>query len=320
MELVVELAAILLTLALAVVKSFNYAPHDGSDFELSRKAHAGDAQAAVEVQRRQVLPALVSLQYIKEIIISVAIAAIMLGTHSSVVGALLSALYFFVAYLIAVRGWLDRPVRWLQRAIEPVLVKWASVLAPVLKFMSVKQQPQANVRVGSRDELEYLIQSDTKILQPNEKLQVLAALHFSHATIGDIMVPRDKIATVGASETVGPLLLDRLHKVGHHIFVAIGKDADDIKGLLHMTDATSGHPAIKKVKDAMRPLVHYVRQGDSLGSLLGASLQSGRQLFIVVDNNGNTMGLVTLYDALTALLGSAPPDPQHLSTDPKKEN
>jgi CBS domain containing-hemolysin-like protein len=48
-------------------------------------------------------------------------------------------------------------------------------------------------------------------------------------------------------------------------------------------------------------------------------LQSGKQLFIVVDNQGNTTGLISLRDALAKLLGIAPPaENLHVSNDPKK--
>ncbi|HSW80873.1 MAG TPA: CBS domain-containing protein [Candidatus Saccharimonas sp.] len=316
MELVVELAAIALTLILAIVKSFNYAPRGGSDFEVSRHAHAGNAHAVAELERRKLLPAFVALQYIKEIIISVGIAALLLTTHSAAVGALLSAVYFFIAYLVAVRGWIAKPSQAVQRKFEPLFTKMVRVLAGPLRFMYDKRH-SVNTAIASADELAHLIDT-THVLAPEQKTALLAGLHQHEKTIGEIMVPRDHIATVDVSETVGPLLLDKLHKQGHQTFVAIDGDLEHVKGLLHMRDATSGHPAIKVVADAMRPQVYYAAARNTVLSLLGASLQSGRQLFIVVDDNGNIQGLVTLQDALTAILGSPPPANFHIATDPNK--
>jgi len=316
MELVVELIAIVLTLFLAVVKSFNYAPRGGSDFEVSRRAHGGDAHAVAELERRKLIPAFVALQYIKEIIISVAIAAILLATHSSITGALLSVVYFFAAYIIAVRGWLAKPSLAIQHKFEPFFTKMTRALAKPLAFMYDRRH-SVNAAITSADELAHIIDS-THVLAPEQKTAILAGMHQHEKTVGEIMIPRDHIATVDVSETVGPLLLDKLHKQGHQAFVAIDGNLDHIKGLLYMRYATSGHPAIKVVADAMRPQVYYVAAHDSVLSLLGASLQSGRQLFIVVDNNGNIQGLVTLQDALATVLGTAPPTNFHIATDPKK--
>lgn len=316
MELVVELVAIALTLILAVVKSFNYAPRGGSDFEVSRRAHAGDAHAMAELERRHLLPTFVALQYVKEIVISVIISLTLFATHTVAVGALLSIIYFFLAYVIAVRGWVAKPALWLQHKFEPSFTKMVRALAGPLRFMYDKRH-SANATIASTDEFAHLINS-AHVLAPQQKTALLAALHQHQKTIGEIMVPRDHIATVDVNETVGPLLLDKLHKQGHQVFVAVDGDLEHVRGLLHMRDATSGHPAIKTVADAMRPQVHYIAAHDSVLSMLGASLQSGKQLFIVVDNNGNIQGLVTLQDALTALLGTAPPTDVHIATDPTK--
>ena len=318
MDLLIQVTALVLALLLAFVKSLQYTTNGVSGFELTRRAQAGDPAAIAEVHRRQVIPTLTGLKYLKEIIISVLIAVLLIGTQGSLLGTLLTVVYFFAAYLIGVRGWLRRPARAFQRAMEPTLTKWATVLAPAMRFMTSAPQEEEGSTLSSREELAYLVESDTHVLKPEEKDHVLGALKISELSVADAMVPRDHIATVDVKETVGPVLLDKLHKAGHHAFLAVKKDLDDVKGWLYMADATSGHPDIKLVKDAVRPTVHYLLQTDSLEAVLSASLQSGRQMFIVVENNGNITGLITLGDALTKLLGSAPPSHIHLSTDPTK--
>jgi CBS domain containing-hemolysin-like protein len=315
MELVIQLTAIALTLLLAAVKSLQYATDGVSGFELNRKAQAGDAQAIAEVHRRNALPTLRGLQYFKEIIISVVIAALLIGTHGSVLGAFLSIIYFFLAYLVGVRGWLNHPVHKLQGRLEPTLLRWATKLMPLLRFMTSKPQHEDGNLLASREELDYLIHSDKHVLKAEEKNRLLAALRFGDLTVADAMVKRDDIATVKITETVGPVLLDRLHKAGHKVFVVVKKDVDDIKGWLYMSDATSGHPDLKTVKDATRSAVYYISETAPLEAVIGTALATGRQLFIVVNEKGETCGLISLADALTKLYGQ-PIQPYEVHTTP----
>lgn len=279
---------------------------------MQRKAQAGDPQAVAEMQRRKAIPTLKGLQYLKEIIISVVIAALLIGTHGSLVGTALTVVYFFVAYLIGVRGWLNRPVHKLEGKLEPTLVRWATALTPAMRFMTSKPQEEDGNLLASREELEYLIQSDKHVLKAEEKDRLRAALHFGELRVADVMVKRDDIATVKSTETVGPVLLDKLHKGGHQMYVVIKKDIDDIKGWLYMSDATSGHPDIKTVKDATRPRVYYVSEHAPLSDVFGVALATGRQAFIVVNAEGETRGLITLGDVIAKLNGMpvAPVEPQ----------
>lgn len=303
MEIVIQLTAAVLTLLLAVVKSFQYATNGVSGFELQRKAQAGDPHAVAEVQRRAVLPTLKGLQYFKEIIISVGIAGLLIGAHGPVTGTLLTVVYFFAAYLIGVRGWLNKPVRSLESKLEPTLLRWAAALMPFMRFMTPKPQDEAGNVLASREEMAFLIQSDTRVLKAEEKDRLIAALKSADLTIADIMVKRDDIAFVKSSETVGPVLLDKLHKAGHKVFVVVKKDIDDIKGWLYMSDATSGHPDIKTVKDATRSRVYYVSEHAPAETVVATALATGRQMFIVVNAAGETRGLVTLGDVLAKLYG-----------------
>jgi CBS domain containing-hemolysin-like protein len=229
---------------------------------------------------------------------------------------LLLLVYLFVAYIVAARGWLNGVTQSLQAVLERVVMRWAGALT-FLQFLA-PQAAEQRVAVASRDEFAHLVQSNTHAFTESDKLRVLAAMQFGSLKISDAMVPRDKIATVDVGETVGPVLLDRLHKDGHKIFAAVKKDLDHMQGWVYMSDLTSGHPDLKKVKDAVRATVHHVPAGAPLAEVFAASLQSGRQLFIVSDENGNISGLISLRDALAKLLGSAPPNHTLLLNDHKK--
>jgi CBS domain containing-hemolysin-like protein len=317
MEWIIELVAIILTLLLAAVKTLSYEPNGLSEFELHRKINAGDAHAAAERDRRLLLPTYLALQSAKEIAISVAIAALLILTHTSIVGSLLSIVYFFVAYIIAARGWLAGMVWKFQQKSEPHYQKYVAKLARAFGWLAPKHVIGGSGGIASRDELRSLIASDTQLLAPQDKARLLGAFDFGSMLVADAMVPRDKIVTVDVRETVGPVLLDRLHKDGHNIYVVVDKTLDHVRGLLYMADLTPLDPDLKDVAEAIRPTVHYVPVNAGLQDVLTASLQTGRQLFIAVDDHGSTKGLITLADALAHLNGEPLPKTAPVATKPE---
>jgi CBS domain containing-hemolysin-like protein len=316
MEWLIQGLALLITIFLAIVKSLHYVPAQTSDFELGRLAEQGDAEAQSELQRRHALPALIALQRLKEVLLIALLATILLGTHEAWAGLLLCAVYLLIAEFVAARGWLAPIAGSLQAAIERRVASSSKVAAAVKPF-APKFKAHA-LELSSRSELQQLIAADDHVFNSDEKARLLGALQFSDHTIAGIMVPRDRIVTVEADETVGAVLLDRLHKSGYNIYPVVKKDLNNLQGLLYMSDILEPAAELKKVKDALRPTVCYLPESAPLSVVFRSSLQSGRQLFIVIGDNGNITGLVTLRDALVKLLGSPPPAGNYLSTDPKK--
>ena len=303
MEWLIQIIAIILSLLLAAVKSMRYQPNNLSEFELDRQIKAGNDAAVAERDRRALLPTYLALQYTKEVAISVIIAVLMLSTHTSAVGALLTALYFALAYVVAARGWITKWVNGLQRRLEPRLSRYVIKMTPLFGWLAPKPSGVRGGSIASRDELRQLIKNDEKLLGMQDKARLLGAFDFGSLTVADAMVPRDNIVTVDIKETVGPVLLDRLHKDKHNVYVVIKKDLDHIKGLLYMSDLSPLDPEIETVKDAVRPSVHYIPAHAALQEVISAALMTGRQLFIVVNDEGETQGLVTLADALNFLFG-----------------
>ena len=321
MEWLIQIVAVGLSLLLAAIKSMRYQPNALSEFELERQVKAGDRAAITEKERRALLPTYLALQYTKEVAVSVIIAVLLLSTHESAVGALLTALYFAAAYAIAARGWISGWVNSLQRMLEPRITKYVIKVSPLFGWLAPKEGGiHSGGRSGfqSRDELRQLIKDDVTLLAPQDKARLLGAFDFESLIVADAMVPADEIKTVDIKETIGPVLLDRLHKDGHNMFPVVKKDIDHIKGWLYMSDLTPLDPDLKEVKDAVRPTVHYLPVNAPLQDVISASLQTGRQLFVAVNDAGETQGIVSLADALTFLNGAPLTTDTPVSTKPQK--
>jgi CBS domain containing-hemolysin-like protein len=234
--------------------------------------------------------------------------SLLFATHDIWYGLLLSSAYLLVAHIIFAKGWLIKPARRLQRVAEAAVHKHAKLFVPLFGWLgTVRGMEDEALGIASRDELREIIANDSQLLAPEDKARLLGAFDFGSLLIADAMVPREKIITVDSKETVGPVLLDRLHKDKHNIYVVVKKNLDHIQGFLYMHDLTPIDPDITEVADATRPTVHYLHANAPLQNVLGASLATGRQLFVVTDDDGKTKGLITLADALRFLNGEPLP-------------
>lgn len=318
MEWAIHGGALVLSFLLAVVRALRYEPNGLSDFELQRLAAAGEELAVAEQTRRTLLPTYLALRTAKEALLLAALAALLLPTHPLWLGVLFLLVYLFASHAVAAQGWLSAKIWPVQMAVERSYQKHIQKIAPFVRWLAPKKVFASEAGVASRHELRQLIATDTTLLSPDDKARLLGAFDFGTHTVADVMVPASDIATVDIKETIGPVLLDRLHKQGHNMFPVVKKDIDHIRGWLYMSDLTPLHPDLKEVKEAIRPTVHYIPAHAPLQDVLSAALSTGRQLFIVVDDKGNTKGLVSLADALQYLCGAPLPKAVPVSTKPIK--
>lgn len=316
MEIVIQLVAFGLALVLALIASMRFTTNGLSTFELDRQLQSGSDQALAEQKRRALLSTFMAFNVLKQWAIIVAIFVLLFATHSVVIAAALSALYLLLAKIIESREWFLRPAGAVQRWAERVGTGLASVFAPYVKWIAPKPQITSG-QIASREELSVFL-SDTKILSPQDRDRLMAAINFGGLLVVDAMVPRDKIDTVDLSETVGPVLLDRLHKRGHKMFLVVKKNLDHVKGWLYMADLVPLDPQIKTVQDATRPKVHSLPVNAPLQDVLVASVQTGRQMFLVVNQTGGVDGLITLADVLARINGQPLPKEAPVSVQANK--
>ena len=122
------------------------------------------------------------------------------------------------------------------------------------------------------------------------------------------MIPRTMIDSIGKDEVLGPIVLDGLYKTGHSRFPVIDGDIDHVVGMLYVQDLVTISNAKKSQKsyhvtDAMEHAVCYIREDQSLQQALAAFIKTRHHLFIVINQYRETVGLLSLEDALEALLG-----------------
>lgn len=300
---ILQIVAIIAGLALVLVRAIVFDSSGVSDFELQKRAKEGNPEARRERFFRERIPALLGLQYLA--------GALLTGV------VIITAVYGFglwrgTGLLLVGLVLVDVLSRWkpMVRLGQKIFQRYgAATVHFTLKvnwlFTFFRRSAHVSVIPSfySREELLKILEKDRHVLSADEKDMIGRILEFSKKTISSVMTPYKKIEFVAAGDTVGPLLLDQLHKTGHPCFL-VRDEGKNIVGTLWLEDVQLPlKPKIKQVKDAMRSDLRYVHQGWPLNMMWQASLHTKRHLFIVVDELENPVGLVTVYDALEQLVG-----------------
>ena len=170
---------------------------------------------------------------------------------------------------------------------------------------SVAPIPNDHYDIESKDELLSMVKQSGDVLTKDEKRLIVNGLSFNEISIDTVMTPRSIIESVKADELLGPLVLEDLHKKGYSRFPVVKDDIDHVVGILYVQDLLMIDPKSKsrRADAVMDKNVYYIRNDRSLKYALAAFLKVQRQLFVVVNEFRETVGLLSLEDVIEALLG-----------------
>lgn len=275
-----------------------------SRFELVRRGDTGSLSAKDELERELVLNDLLSLQKAVVALLLVLSVLSAVGGFGWLIGTIVAVVvalgYGRFTQIEGVRALADRLYRPYDEALVQ-FVKKRPMIGRLIRNISIDANDPS---LSSREELLHLVESSGHILTGDEKKLIINGLHFASKTVESIMTPRGVVATVAASEVLGPLVLDDLHKTGYSRFPVIEGDIDHVVGVLHARELlTLGNKASQTVREAMEKRVYYIREDQTLDHALAAFLKTRHHLFVVVNGYRETAGIITLEDVIEALLG-----------------
>ncbi len=144
-------------------------------------------------------------------------------------------------------------------------------------------------------------QHDNRI-SDHELHTVQGALTYGDKLVRDVMTPERVVKSIAVTESVGPHLLDELHKSGHSRFPVYQDKPDNIIGMLYIRDMVNAHDG-RQVKDYMKKDVFYIHEDQTLSQALQAFLKTRHHLFIVVNSFEEKVGIVSLEDVVEQILG-----------------
>lgn len=189
------------------------------------------------------------------------------------------------------------------------LTKWVD---PILEKYREPKKPEElppYVVKDTEDLIGVLKRAPKEVLSGKQRALIAAAMSFSEREVSEIMMSRSEITFVYEHDFLGPLMLDKLYQSGSSHFPVLSSDGHQIVGLIHTDQLNSLE--IKKTDRATKYLdkkVYYLRSDYTLEQAMSAFLRTNCFFFLVVDKNGNVVGLLTYQMLIAYLLGFVPHD------------
>ena len=191
-------------------------------------------------------------------------------------------------------------VTWLLNYLHPILGRSSEAIQ--------KRAREPHTGLYERSDLLALIEQQQHQLDnrlSDEELEIIKrTLSFDEHQVGDILIPRKQVKSVKPDDTVGPLLIDEIHKRGSGYALVREKPKDPVVGTLAFSEL--GVRSTGKVKNIMSKHVYYLHEQDSLSQTLHAFFVTNHPVFLVVNNFEEFLGIVTVESVLKKLLGHVP--------------
>ena len=184
--------------------------------------------------------------------------------------------------------------------------KFTSALSKgILALLGMKVKSQAQERIFTKVDLDYLIQSNIDNIE-NEKdiedeIKIFQnALDFSSVKVRDCIVPRTEVEAVDDQTPLGELK-NQFVETGHSKIMVYHEDIDNIKGYIHSSEMfrlQAGEDWTKYIREAP-----FVPETMNAQKLMHALISQKKSLAVVVDEFGGTSGIVTLEDLVEEIFG-----------------
>lgn len=303
-------------LALAATVRFSVAPVY-SVHERARLVAAGHPAAKREDETLADQVMLASVYRVLIVLLVGLFAWCSLSSFGEVVGLLILVSGLILLPLACRLSWMIKLSDKLRSFMTPYLKKILKIFHPIFSALRERELPSGSPRLNSKDELMAFIKRSPGVLSGAELRRLEASLAFDDKAVSDIMTPRSRISAVSEKETLGPLVIDELFKTGHSRFPVYKNDLDHIVGVLYLPDLLDLKSGNKTAMTAMQPAVYYIHEKDSLLRALSGFLGVKQQLLVVVNDDRETVGLLSFESVMEVLLGQKIVDESDVFNDLK---
>ncbi len=143
---------------------------------------------------------------------------------------------------------------------------------------------------------------DRELIEPESRLMLEGVLRMADMTAGDVMVPATRMDLLAITADYDELLAAVIN-TGHSRFPVYDGQRDNILGILMAKDLLKLQRAPElNLRTLLRPAV-FVPESKRLNELLRDFRSNRNHLAMVIDEFGNTAGLITIEDVLEEIVG-----------------
>jgi len=203
--------------------------------------------------------------------------------------------------------------RWLEPLLPGLRIVALAVRPVVAVFeffesvVEIGDQPAETPQPsGGGNDIEVLLEAGTEegLIEESDHELIQSVVAFGDKTVREVMTPRPMIVAIQADKTLEDLRELVISEQYSRIPV-YESSIDDIIGFVHVRDMfemDETERRNRKVRELVRPL-RFVPETKPVSALLREMQQDRAHMAIVVDEYGNTAGLVTLEDLVEEVFG-----------------
>ncbi|MBV1778752.1 hemolysin family protein [Paeniglutamicibacter sp. ABSL32-1] len=188
---------------------------------------------------------------------------------------------------------------------KPVILLFNNTANSIIRSFGIEPKEELS---GARtaEELSSLVRRSALegMLDTDHATLLHRTLRFSDHTAADVMTPRVRMIAVEATASAQDIVKTAT-LTGFSRFPVIGRDRDEILGVVHLKQAFAIPLEARGTVAATALMSAPLMVPESMGvdSLLGRLRKHGLQVAIVSDEHGGTAGIVTLEDLVEELVG-----------------
>jgi len=192
----------------------------------------------------------------------------------------------------------------LLKALYPLVLIVNIIANTLLKLVGV--HPEKTQREGvSVEELRSVVMEANQLVPQKHQDMLLGLLNLEHATVDDIMVPRNEITALDLNENWDDIV-DDLTTCQRTRLPVYRDDINNILGIIHMRriiNLLSRNELTKENLENQIREAYFIPEGTSLYQQLINFQKNKRRTALAVDEYGDIQGLVTLEDILEEVVG-----------------
>lgn len=199
--------------------------------------------------------------------------------------------------------WIARPMRFCALLFKPLvaLLNGASIL--MMKTMGIKPADAHSLALSEEELLMVLSESKKAgVVSENEQRMVQRVFKFYDKSVREIMIPRPDIVALDLRADANHIR--EAFKQGYSRLPVYDGTLNNVKGIVYVKDLiyTMQDPNLIKLVDLLRETL-YVPESKAVHELLVEFQRSKVHLAVVVDEFGDTAGLVSLEDVIEEIVG-----------------
>ena len=207
------------------------------------------------------------------------------------------------------------PQRVFTRAMAWPILALNGLANAILRMLGVEPQEELRSARSPVELRSLVLRSAARGEIDDETAELVArSIAFGDRTAADVRTPRVHVRFLEGRDTAADVI-DAARETGHSRFPVIGRNPDDVLGVVHVKRAVAVEPDQRRsvrLTEIADPAT-TVPDSIELDPLLTLLRDQGMQLAVVVDEYGGTDGVVTLEDLVEEIVGDIADEHDRLS-------